>query len=222
MLGGRRFAEVLLRGHECRARVQTTFWKIVMSIDFQGSDIDRAALVIMHYQVDVFDILFGKEPSPLLDRCNALIRSWRATGRPVLFPNFSLGEEYEHAPPATNRQISPYLPSGRFRTGLPVEGLAIERGDLFYACPRASVFYGTALDADLRTRGVRMYSKKSQSELIENKDYNMVLLLPHNATKIIYFSKSFSIRFFLLVIKEYYVFLKVAANGLGYGQWRFA
>ena len=58
-----------------------------------------------------------------------------------------------------------------------------------------------------------MYSKKSQSELIENKDYNMVLLLPHNATKIIYFSKSFSIRFFLLVIKEYYVFLKVAANG---------
>ncbi|MGO0270763.1 hypothetical protein ACTMMM_11060, partial [Escherichia coli] len=54
-------------------------------------------------------------------------------GRPVLFPNFSLGEEYEHAPPATNRQISPYLPSGRFRTGLPVEGLAIERGDLFYA-----------------------------------------------------------------------------------------
>nr|WP_280959802.1 isochorismatase family protein [Escherichia coli] len=30
----------------------------------------------------------------------------------------------------------------------------MERGDLFYACPRASVFYGTALDADLRTRGV--------------------------------------------------------------------
>ena len=60
-----------------------------------------------------------------------------------------------------------------------------------------------------------MYSKKSQSELIENKDYNMVLLLPHNATKIKYFSKSFSIRFFLLVIKEYYVFLKVAANGFG-------
>ncbi|MGR9970554.1 isochorismatase family cysteine hydrolase [Escherichia coli] len=70
---------------------------------------------------------------------------------PCCSPTF---EEYEHAPPATNRQISPYLPSGRFRTGLPVEGLAIERGDLFYACPRASVFYGTALDADLRTRGV--------------------------------------------------------------------
>ncbi|MGO4404447.1 cysteine hydrolase family protein [Bosea sp. RAF48] len=125
-----------------------------MSVDFHGSYIDRAALVVMHYQVDVFDILFGQQPSPLLDRCNALIRHWRATGRPVLFPNFSLGEGYEHAPPAENRQITPYLSSGRFRTGLPVEGLAIERGDLVYACPRASVFYSTSLDADLRARGV--------------------------------------------------------------------
>lgn len=125
-----------------------------MSIDFQGSYIDQAALVIMHYQADVFSILFGEQPSPLLDRCNALIRRWRATGRPVVFPNFSLGEEYQHAPPATNRQITPYLPSGRFHTGLPVGGLGIERGDLLYACLRASVFYGTSLDADLRTRGV--------------------------------------------------------------------
>nr|QTX14609.1 hypothetical protein [Klebsiella pneumoniae] len=76
-------------------------------------------------------------------------------GRPVLFPNFSLGEEYEHAPPATNRQISPYLPSGRFRTGLPVEGLAIEQGRPFSMHVREPAsFYGTALDADLRTRGV--------------------------------------------------------------------
>lgn len=115
---------------------------------------DRAALVVMHYQTDVFAILFGDRSSPLLERCNALIRRWRVTGRPVLFPNFSLGEGYEHAPPAGNRQISPYIPTGRFRTGLPVEGLATEQGDLFYACPRASVFYGTALDADLRARGV--------------------------------------------------------------------
>jgi nicotinamidase-related amidase len=125
-----------------------------MSIDFQEIYNERAALVIMHYQVDVFAILFGEQPSPLLNRCNALIRQWRATGRPVLFPNFSLGEEYEHAPPVTNRQITPYLPSGRFRSGVPVEGLATDRGDLFYTCPRASVFYGTSLDADLRTRGV--------------------------------------------------------------------
>jgi nicotinamidase-related amidase len=125
-----------------------------MSIDFQGRYIERAALIIMHYQVDVFAILFGEQSSPLLDRSNALIRRWRATGRPLLFPNFSLGEHYEQAPPASNRQITPYVPTGRFRTGVPVGGLAVERGDLFYACPRASVFYGTSLDADLRTRGV--------------------------------------------------------------------
>ena len=125
-----------------------------MPVDFRGGDVEGAALVIMHYQVDVFEILFGQQSSPVLDRCNTLIQAWRATGRPVLFANFSLGEAYEHAPPATNRQISPYISSGRFRTGLPVEGLAIEPGDLVYACPRASVFHGTSLDADLRTRGV--------------------------------------------------------------------
>ena len=127
---------------------------IVLSVDIRGEDIERAALVVMHYQVDVFEILFGEQPSPLLDRCNALIRRWRAMARPVLFPNFSLGADHEHAPPSENRQITPYLPSGRFRTGLPVAGLAIEPGDLVYACPRASVFHGTSLDADLRTRGV--------------------------------------------------------------------
>ncbi len=35
---------------------------------FRRSYIDRSALVIMHYQVDVFAILFGEQPSPLLDR----------------------------------------------------------------------------------------------------------------------------------------------------------
>ena len=135
-----------------------------MTVDFNGSFVERAALVVMHYQVDVFDILFGEQPSPLLDRCNALIRRWRSTGRPVLFPNFALGEDYEHAPPASNRQITPYLASGRFRTGLPVAGLAVEPGDLFYACPRASVFLGTSLDADLRTRRQRARHGRNQHD----------------------------------------------------------
>jgi nicotinamidase-related amidase len=124
-----------------------------MSLDPEGSSIDRAALVVMHYQVDVFAILFGEQPSPLLDKCNALIRRWRATGRPVLFPNFFLGGEYEHAS-KSNRLISSIVPTGRFRNAQPMPGLAIEPGDVFYACPRGSVFYGTTLDADLRARGI--------------------------------------------------------------------
>jgi hypothetical protein len=51
-----------------------------MSVDFEGTYIDKAALIIMHYQVDVFAILFGEQPSPLLDECNGLIRRWRGTG----------------------------------------------------------------------------------------------------------------------------------------------
>lgn len=124
-----------------------------MSIDFEGSYIDTSALVIMHYQVDVFAILFGEQRSPLLDECNALIRRWRVTGRPLLFPNFFLGEQYEHVS-RNNRLMTSIVPTGRFRNALPMQGLAIEQGDLFYACPRASVFHGTTLDADLRARGI--------------------------------------------------------------------
>jgi len=125
-----------------------------MSVDFDGGYIQRAALVIMHYQVDVFAILFGEQPSPLLNQCNALLRQWRVTGRPVFLPNFFLGENYDHAS-ADNRLISSIVPTGKFRSALPVKGLAVEQGDIFYECPRASVFYGTTLDADLRARGVR-------------------------------------------------------------------
>lgn len=124
-----------------------------MSLDFAGSYIDKAALIIMHYQVDVFAILFGEERSPLLDECNQLIGRWRVTGRPVLFPNFFLGKEYEHAS-KSNRLISSIVPTGRFRSAAPMQGLAIEPDDVFYACPRGSVFYGTTLDADLRARGI--------------------------------------------------------------------
>ena len=55
-----------------------------MPLDFEGSYIDKAALVVMHYQVDVFAILFAEQSSPLLDKCNALIRRWRPTGRPLV------------------------------------------------------------------------------------------------------------------------------------------
>jgi nicotinamidase-related amidase len=124
-----------------------------MAFDFEGSYIDRSALVIMHYQVDVFAILFGEQPSPLLDKCNDLIRRWRVTRRPVFFPNFFLGEKAEQGS-ENNRLISSILPTGYFRNSRPMTGLAIEPGDVFYECPRASVFYGTTLDADLRSRGM--------------------------------------------------------------------
>lgn len=106
-----------------------------MSLDFEGSYIDRSALVIMHYQVDVFTILFGEQPSPLLDKCNDLIRRWRVTGRPVMFPNFFLGENYEHAS-KDNRLISSIVPTGYFRNSLSMKGLAIEPNDVLHLSAR--------------------------------------------------------------------------------------
>ena len=124
-----------------------------MALDLEGSYVDSAALVIMHYQVDVFAILFGEQPSPLLDRCNSLIGRWRGTGRPVFFPNFFLGAAYEYTS-KSNRLISSIVPTGRFRNARPMTGLAVEEGDVFYRCPRASVFHDTVLDADFRARGI--------------------------------------------------------------------
>jgi len=124
-----------------------------MTLDVTESTLDRAALVIMHYQVDVFALVFGDRRPPLLDKCNALIRRWRVTGRPLFFPNFFLGEQYEHVS-KSNRLISSIVPTGCFRSALPMTGLAVEKDDVFYACPRASVFHGTTLDADLRAHGI--------------------------------------------------------------------
>jgi nicotinamidase-related amidase len=125
-----------------------------MALSLDPAVQQRAALVIMHYQTDVFDILFGDQPSPTLERCNRLIETWRETGRPIVFANFTLGSAYEHAPPATNRQIAPFVALGRFRSGSPVAGLSVRPDDVVYACSRASVFHATPLDADLRAKGV--------------------------------------------------------------------
>jgi isochorismate hydrolase len=79
----------------------------------------------------------------------------RTTGRTTSSVGKATNQEATQALIHAARKLSTrHLPSGRFRTGLSVEGLAVEQGDLCYACPRASVFYGTSLDADLRARGV--------------------------------------------------------------------
>jgi nicotinamidase-related amidase len=89
----------------------------------------------------------------LRDSCWRTSWAGRFAGRPLLFPNFFLGENYEQAS-KDNRLISSIVPTGRFRNALPMKGLAIEPDDRLYSCPRASVFYGTTLDADLRARGI--------------------------------------------------------------------
>jgi nicotinamidase-related amidase len=124
-----------------------------MSYDLSGVTLARAALLVMHYQTDVFEILFGGPRSPLIDRCNELIRQWRGTGRPVIFANFCLGANYEHVAPS-NRLMSSIVPTGRFKEARPVAGLAQHSNDWSYSCPRASVFHGTSLHDDLRAQDI--------------------------------------------------------------------
>lgn len=124
-----------------------------MTYDLSGVTLARAALLVMHYQAEVFDILFGAEQSPLVERCNQLIRQWRGTGRPVIFANFCLGASYEHVA-ASNRLVSLFVPTGLFKEARPVGGLALHSEDRLYSCPRASVFYGTSLHEDLRAEGI--------------------------------------------------------------------
>ncbi len=84
------------------------------------------------------------------------IRRWRVTGRPVMFPNFFLGEQYEHAS-KNNRLISSIVPTGYFRKRATGEGLAIEPGDLFplpARAPAASSMPATRWTQTLRSRGV--------------------------------------------------------------------
>ncbi|GAA0294924.1 hypothetical protein GCM10009087_00820 [Sphingomonas oligophenolica] len=123
----------------------------MMKID--DIEVGRAALILMHFQADVFDLLFAERQPPLLDQANLLIASWRPTGRPVIFANFALGVDYEAASDR-NRLVTNLTTTGRFRDPQPAAGLAILPDDRLYACPRVNVFFGTSLHADLQVQGI--------------------------------------------------------------------
>jgi nicotinamidase-related amidase len=122
-------------------------------INLKTIDTQRAALLMMHFQADVFSVLADNLPSDMLDRANALIKAWRSTGRPVIFANFALGSGYESVN-QTNMLTVNISKTGLFREPTPVAGLEIAADDWHYSCPRASVFSGTALDQDLRAQGI--------------------------------------------------------------------
>lgn len=122
-------------------------------IDLNAIDHQRAALLMMHFQADVFAVLAGTLPRDMLDRANSLIRAWRNLRRPIVFANFALGPHYE-AVHKNNRLTVNISKTGLFREPTPVAGLEATANDWHYACPRANVFYGTNLDKDLRAQGI--------------------------------------------------------------------
>ncbi len=122
-------------------------------IDLNAIDNRRAALLMMHFQTDVFSVLADKLPTDMLDRANALIGAWRSTGRPVVFANFALGSNYESVNEKNMLTVN-ISKTGLFREPTPMTGLEVAASDWHYACPRANVFHGTDLDKDLRAHGI--------------------------------------------------------------------
>jgi len=112
---------------------------------------EKAALLIMHYQADVFSILADNIPTDLLDRTNSLIAKWRVSGNPVIFANFAIDYGSRHE---NNMLINNIKKTGFFRDPAPVSGLDIVDSDWRYACPRANVFHDTSLHADLQAHGI--------------------------------------------------------------------
>lgn len=122
-------------------------------IDLSAIDNRRAALLMLHFQADVFSVLADKLPTDILNRANALIRAWRSTGRPIVFANFALGSNYELVNEKNLLAVN-ISKTGLFREPTPVTGLESAASDWHYTCPRANVFYGTNLDKDLRAQGI--------------------------------------------------------------------
>lgn len=89
----------------------------------------------------------------MLERANTLIGAWRGIGRPIAFANFALGSNYESVSNKNMLTLN-IAKSELFREPTFVTGLDVAPTDLRYSCPRASAFYGTDLDGDLRARGV--------------------------------------------------------------------
>ena len=113
---------------------------------------EKAALLIMHYQADVFSILADHIPADMLDRTNSLISDWRVTGNPVVFANFAI--DY-CSPHENNMLISNIMKTGFFRDPAPVSGLDLKGNDWRYDCPRANVFHHTSLHHDLQAKGIK-------------------------------------------------------------------
>lgn len=122
--------------------------------DLSNVPVDRAALLLMHFQADVFELLFPNGNPSLISSCNLLIERWRLTGRPIIQANFCLGQSHEEVDPR-NHLVAGLADLGRFRDGCPAQGLHTTTADRLYLCPRVNIFHGTTLDRDLKQEDIQ-------------------------------------------------------------------
>jgi nicotinamidase-related amidase len=113
----------------------------------------------MHYQQDVFDLVFEPDRAgqqlrnALIDRCNQAISGARKLGWPIIFANFVVHYDDQNGF-ERNKLVTALATSGRFRNTAPLSELDRQPDDTNLACSRVSVFYRTSLNELLKGQGI--------------------------------------------------------------------
>ncbi|WP_321799193.1 isochorismatase family cysteine hydrolase [Caballeronia sp. J97] len=112
----------------------------------------RTALVVMHYQTDILGLFPSVAPS-LLANTRTLCDAARARGVGVYFANLRFGPGYPEVSPL-NKNGQGIKRLGLFTDDRTAPELAQQPDEPLIVAHRASVFFGTGLEARLRARGV--------------------------------------------------------------------
>lgn len=112
----------------------------------------QTALVVMHYQTDILGLFPSVAPT-LLANTRALCDAARAKGVGVYFANLRFSPGYTEVSPL-NRNGQGIKRLGLFLDDGTAPQLNQQADEPLIAAHRASVFFGTGLEARLRARGI--------------------------------------------------------------------
>lgn len=115
-------------------------------------DPDKTALLLLHYQGDILSIFAQAGIDAYVGRMTALAGQARAAGLPVIFGRIGFSPDYREIHPA-NQNGQMIRGFGLFTADEVPVGLRAP-GDTVLTGHRVSAFKGTALDQDLRARGI--------------------------------------------------------------------
>ncbi|KVF28793.1 isochorismatase family cysteine hydrolase [Burkholderia vietnamiensis] len=112
----------------------------------------QTALIVMHYQTDILGLFPSAAPT-LLANTRRLCDAARAGGAHVCFANLHFSPGYPEVSPR-NKNGQRIKQLGRFVDDGPCPELGRLDGEPLIAAHRASVFFGTDLQARLAARGI--------------------------------------------------------------------
>jgi nicotinamidase-related amidase len=116
-------------------------------------DTKTTALLLMHFQDDIVALFPRPEIGPVIDRCQHVIQAARAKDLTIVFANIKFRSDYLEVNPRNQNGV--WLQSmGLFTRSQVTPELARQTHDILIEGQRVSVFYATALELILRSRGI--------------------------------------------------------------------